>query len=205
MQPLVSIICLCYNHKKFVGNAIQSVLNQTYPNIELIVLDDASNDGSVDEILRTLKDYPEVKFLALKNNNGNCKAFNFALGKTKGDFIIDLAADDILLPERVATGVMTFQHHGPKWGVNFCDAAYIDEDSNFIRNHYKRERNGKLKSRVPEDDVYEEILKKYYICPPSFMARREVFDHLGGYDESLAYEDFDFFVRSSRNFKFCYS
>ncbi|MDQ3393819.1 MAG: glycosyl transferase, partial [Bacteroidota bacterium] len=48
-------------------------------------------------------------------------------------------------------------------------------------------------------------LKKYYICPPSFMARREVFDHLGGYDESLAYEDFDFFVRSSRKFKFCYS
>lgn len=205
MQPLVSIICLCYNQEKFVKEAIYSVLNQTYKQIELIVVDDASTDGSVNEILTVLKNYPEVQFIALKNNNGNCKAFNFALDKAKGEYIIDLAADDVLLPERVALGITAFQTHGPKYGVNFSDAAYIDADSKFIRYHYAREKNGSLKSKVPVEDVYKEVLSNYFICPPTFMAKKEVFDQLGGYDESLAYEDFDFFVRSSRKFKFCYT
>ncbi|MGI8599016.1 MAG: glycosyltransferase [Chitinophagaceae bacterium] len=205
MQPLVSIICLCYNQSKYVKEALLSVLNQTYRNIELIVVDDASIDGSVNEILKLVKNHPEIQFFALQNNNGNCKAFNFALDKAKGEYIIDLAADDVLLPERVALGVAAFQNNDSKYGVNFSDAEYIDGDSKFIRNHYEREKDGNLKSKVPVDDVYKEMLSRYFICPPTFMARKEVFNQLGGYDESLTYEDFDFFVRSSRRFKFCYT
>jgi glycosyltransferase involved in cell wall biosynthesis len=205
MQPLVSIICLCYNHEKYVKEAIFSVLNQSYTNIELIVVDDASYDESVPVILDLIKNLPQVKFIALKNNIGNCKAFNFALEKANGAFIIDLAADDILLSERVAQGVAAFQEKGLTYGVNFSDAAYIDANSKLIRYHYAREKDGRLKSKVAVEDVYKEILKNYYICPPTFMARKEVFDQIGGYDESLAYEDFDFLVRSSRKFKFCYT
>jgi hypothetical protein len=58
---------------------------------------------------------------------------------------------------------------------------------------------------IPQGDVYKDIIDRYFICPPTMMFRKSVIDHLGGYDETLAFEDFDFFVRSSREFYFCYT
>ncbi|CAN5132939.1 glycosyltransferase [soil metagenome] len=205
LTPVVTVICLCYNQQDYVKEAICSVLNQDYKNIELMVVDDASTDHSPDEILKVIKDHPEISFIQLEKNVGNCRAFNTALFRAKGSFIIDLAADDVLLPERISTGVVALEAAGPDFGVNFTDAALIDENSIIIGYHYRRDTKGKLLDSLPQGDVYQEILSRYFICPPTMMARKEVFEQLNGYDESLAYEDFDFFVRSSRNFNYCYT
>ena len=61
-----------------------------------------------------------------------------------------------------------------------------------------------IRQLVPSGDVYKEILERYFICPPTMMIRKQVLDDLGGYDEQLAYEDFDFWVRSARNYKYYY-
>lgn len=204
-SPLVTVICLSYNHQQYVKEAITSVLRQDYPNIELIVVDDASTDESAKEIEDIINSHPEISFIKLQENLGNCKAFNLGLSRAKGAFIIDLAADDVLLPNRVSSGVEALEAAGPEYGVNFTDAALIDKDSAIMSYHYKRDKRGNLISSIPQGDVYREILSRYFICPPTMMARKEVFDQLNGYDESLAYEDFDFFVRSSRNFKYCYT
>ena len=78
-RPLVSVVCLCYNQQDFVIEAIQSVIYQTYSPIEIIVVDDASNDHSARMINEFCNVHPDIKFLALKINIGNCKAFNQAL------------------------------------------------------------------------------------------------------------------------------
>ena len=72
-NPLVSIICLCYNHEKFVPLALQSVIDQTYPNIELIIVDDCSNDGSSTAIKEWLRQHPEIVFIENTSNKGNTK------------------------------------------------------------------------------------------------------------------------------------
>lgn len=200
-KPFVSVICLCHNQQQFVEEAIQSVMKQTYSNIELIVVDDASTDNSVNVIKSTLAEHPNIQFLPLKENLGNCKAFNKGLARAKGSFIIDLAADDVLLPNRIEKGVQVLTEKGSSYGVHFSDAEIIDEYGTHLYNHSDRFPH----ATIPQGDIYKEIIERYFICPPTVMFTRQVADVLGGYDESLTYEDFDFWIRSSRAFKYAYS
>lgn len=199
--PLVTVICLCYNQERFVAEAIDSVRNQTYKNLELIVVDDASTDNSVNVIKATLGADSGIRFIALSENLGNCRAFNRGLAEAKGSFIIDLAADDVLLPNRIATGVRTLLERGEKYGVHFSDADMIDTYGVRLFTHSERFPH----HTIPEGDVYREIIRRYFISPPTVMFSRQVADVLGGYDETLSYEDFDFWIRSSRAFYYAYS
>ncbi len=203
--PLVSVICLCYNHERFVEDSIRSAIEQTYPNIEIIVVDDQSTDGSVGQIENLQKEYPQIKFYPLKKNIGNCKAFNIGLAYSKGDFIIDLAADDVLLADRVSKGVLALDSAGESYGVNFCNAAIISAESIILNHFYPIDQNGRAQETIPEGDVYADLIKKYFICSPTMLSRRAVYTKLNGYDEELAYEDFDFWVRSSRDFNYCFT
>ncbi len=198
-SPLVSVICLCHNQSEYVAEAIQSVWDQDYPNIELIVVDDGSNDSSVQKIEEKLQG-TSTKFIPIEPNIGNCKAFNKGFHESSGSYIIDLAADDLLMPNRVSAGVRDL--HETNLGVNFCDVMLLDESGKKLGSHYDRDPGGKLKQHVPEGDVYLDLITTYFISPPSMMIRREVLEELNGYDESLAYEDFDFWIRSSRNWHY---
>src|ERR1700749_5034941 len=95
-KSLVTVICLCYNHENFVTESLFSVMNQDYAFVELIIVDDCSTDNSKNIIKKWLLDYPEVRFISNEINLGNTKSFNKALQFAKGDYIIDLAADDVL-------------------------------------------------------------------------------------------------------------
>jgi glycosyltransferase involved in cell wall biosynthesis len=203
MNPhdLVTVICLSHNHALYVTESLQSVLNQTYPNIQLIIVDDASTDGSVQAILEFISTRPQITFIQLTKNVGNCQAFNFGLKEAKGEYLIDLAADDMLLPNRIEEGVAELTKAGLNYGVNFSDAELIDEGGKFLALHSDKYPH----STIPQGNVYKNMIAQYFICPPTIMFRKEVIDYLDGYDEALAYEDFDFLVRSSRKFYFCYT
>ncbi|HEY5689858.1 MAG TPA: glycosyltransferase family A protein, partial [Cyclobacteriaceae bacterium] len=125
-SPLVSVICLCYNHEKFVEQAILSALNQTYSNVEVIVVNDASTDNSAAIVQQLLAAYPQLVFINLESNVGNCKAFNMGFAQSKGEYIIDFAADDVLLENRIQEGVDSLQSAGSEYGVQFSDAMLID-------------------------------------------------------------------------------
>ncbi len=203
-QPLVSVICLCFNHEKYIEMAIRSVMEQTYDNIELIAVDDASTDGS-QAILRGLGSQLGFKVLLNENNIGNCRSFNAAFRQSSGKYIIDLAADDVLLPDRIKAGVERLRTMGEDYGVHFCDVEMLDESGKSTGSHFKRGADGILSDDVAEGDLYALLLEKYYISPPSMMMSRAVLEALGGYDENLSYEDFDFWVRSARDYKYCFS
>lgn len=193
---------MCYNQRAWVESAVDSVLQQTYPNIELIVADDGSTDGSQETIQKIGVKYPQIQIILSAVNKGNCRAFNEAFRKTRGEFIVDFAADDVMAPERIEKQVKRFGELDDSYGVVFTDADYIDHEGKFIRTHFAYLSARELLKTIPEGDVFRDVLSRYFIAAPTMLVRRKVLDTLGGYDESLAYEDFDFWVRSSRIFKY---
>lgn len=199
--PLVSVICLCYQHGPYVREAVRSVMQQTYPNIELIVVDDHSTDGSADVLVDLKKEYPSIKLILLEKNLGNCRAFNRGWREANGAFIIDLSADDVLMPNRVKRGVEVFLQSEPDTGVQFSDAILVDGEGKSLGKHSDRFPH----HTIPQGDIYVELIKRYFVCSPTMMIRQEVMTELNGYDEHLWYEDFDFWIRSARLFKYVYT
>ncbi len=201
-KPLVSVICLCFNHRHFLKEAVSSVLNQSYTNIEVIVIDDASGDGSDQLIKEVVNLHPEIKTILLSENVGNCKAFNLGLKLATGDFVIDFSTDDVMMTDRVEKQIDFFLKQDNRVGVVFTDSVYIDQQGASFRSHFEYLFNKKLIDHIPSGDVFRNVLTTYFICSPTMMIRKSVLEGMGGYDEALAYEDFDFWVRASRNFYF---
>lgn len=201
-QPLVSIICLCYNHARFLRPALDSVLAQTYPHLEVLLVDDHSTDDSVAIIQEYVQRHPSIQFIQHQQNKGNCASFNEAFQQSTGAYIIDFATDDVLHPERVSRQVAAFAALPPDYGVVYTDAGLIDELSAPLGFFYRRPAPGKILPQPADGDVFADVLARYFICPPTMMIKREVLEELGGYDPTLAYEDFDFWVRSSRRWKY---
>jgi glycosyltransferase involved in cell wall biosynthesis len=198
-KPLVTVIALCYNHDRFVKEALQSVVNQTYSNIDLIVVDDCSMDNSVRNILEFLANISHAKTIFNENNLGNCRSFNQALKIASGKYIIDFSTDDVMLPERIAKQVAKFEESSEKIGVVYSNGIYIDEQSKPLKGGQMSDDK-----KMPEGDVYKHFLKGSFLMPSTMMIKKSVLDEMGGYDEALAYEDYDFWLRSSRVWDYAY-
>lgn len=204
IKPWVSVICTSYNHEAFVIEALQSVVDQDYPNVELIVIDNGSSDQSALRIGQFAEKHPAVRFLKNLTNLGLNRAFNQGLALAQGRYVIDLAADDVLLPSRIRKQTELFERLAGPYAVVFSNAAYIDAQGQLLRYHYPIDEQGYAQVRVPSGNVFRDILHRHFVCTPTMMMRRDVLNELGGYDESLAFEDFDFWVRSARTYHYAY-
>jgi glycosyltransferase involved in cell wall biosynthesis len=200
---MVSIICLCYNHEKFIEEALHSVFNQTYKNWELIIVNDASTDNSKEIIDEIVKDNPSqnTQTIHLEKNKGNCAAFNIGFKISKGKYIIDLAADDKFEVDKLEKQVKALENADNQTGVCFTNATLIDEESKQLGNYYFD-----WYKKLPKDGfIFKELIRAGgMICSPTMLIKKEVLKELGGYDESLSYEDYDFWVRSARNWKYIF-
>ena len=201
---LVTIVALCHNHAPFLREALDSILAQTYPHLEVWLVDDASTDGSPAILREYAAQHPAWQLLLLTDNVGNCRAFNQAFRQSRGEYVIDFATDDVLLPARVAQQVAAFNAAGPEVGVVYSNAELIDEAGHFLALHHRPDGRGGLVPAPASGWVLAEVLRRYFISTPTMMMRRACLAALGGYDETLAYEDFDFWVRASRDWQFCY-
>ncbi|RZK46536.1 MAG: glycosyltransferase family 2 protein, partial [Hymenobacter sp.] len=104
-MPLVTIIALCYNHAPFLRQALDSILAQDYPHLEVWLVDDASQDGSPAILREYAQAHPTWHLLLLPHNLRNCRAFNHAFFQSQGDYVLDFATDDVLLPHRISQQV----------------------------------------------------------------------------------------------------
>lgn len=144
VNPLVSIVMPAYNSEKFIHEAIQSVLNQTYQNWELLIVDDCSTDNTI-QIINSFKDN-RIHYFTLKENSGAAVARNYAIERTKGEYMAFLDSDDLWHPEKLERQ-LTFmiEHH-----IDFSSTMYANIDKNktifdVTRNHPTLDYNGILK------------------------------------------------------------
>lgn len=200
--PLVTVICSCYNHEDYVTQTLDSVINQTYTNIELIVVDDFSKDNSSLVIQKWIEDHPKVKFIQNKENLFLTKSFNNAVKQSKGEYLIDLAADDLLKPDCIEKQIHVFLTSSKKnLGLVFGNAEEIDPYNNFIKQFFTTHFITKIKKAIDEGFYYYLLSDSSYICSVSGMYKRSIFESLEGYDEDLFFEDFDYWLRVCKKFE----
>lgn len=199
---LVTVICSCYNHSEFVTESIQSVLNQSYKNIQLIVVDDCSKDESVSVIENFIVDYPEIIFIKNETNLGLTKSVTNAMRCAKGEYFIDLAADDILLPNCIEIQLNTFKNSTyNNLAIVYGNAELITEDGKHSSYYFDVDANFKTKTKKPSGAIYSNVIgPETTICSVSSMCKKTIFDKLNGYDTNLSYEDFDLWIRISRDY-----
>ena len=195
--PLVTIIVTAYNHEQYIGEAIDSVLNQSYAPIQIILINNGSIDLTHQKILPYLQVNAELTYIQNTDNRGLCRAFNQGLFLAKGKYIVDLSGDDVLLKNRIERQVDFFEHLPAAYGVIFSNAIYWNANGHFMKYHYEIDPQKKAIPNIPSGVIFKDILEKYFICTPTMMMRADILQALGGYDESLAFEDFDFWVRSA--------
>lgn len=203
---LVTVICSCYNHQKFVCESLQSILNQTYRKIQIIVVDDYSTDNSVEVIEQFINKHPEIMFINNKINLGLTKSVTNAMNYAKGAYFIDLAADDILLPNCVETQIKTFKNSDYKnLAIVYGNAELITEEGNHSSYYFDVNATLKTKNKIPSGDIYKNIIDMdTTICSVSAMYNKKIFDELNGYDTTLVYEDLDLWIRASRDYNIEY-
>lgn len=199
MQKLVTVIVPCYRHEEYVRDCLDSIINQTYQNIELIVCDDCSPDHSYD-IICSMKKQLEDRFtsvILIRNdvNQGVTKNLNRMIRLAKGEYIKDIASDDMLMPDCIENLVDYMENHP-------CDLAYsngweIGEDTKYVP------KDSDCKKRIYEEkpksgkNLTGDICAYNFISSPSAIYPKETFEKYGLYDESLMIEDFEYMLRVS--------
>jgi glycosyltransferase involved in cell wall biosynthesis len=192
-QPKVSILVPCYNHERYVEALVLSVINQSYPNVELIVIDDGSTDSSV-EILSELSCRFGFKFQHQKNQ-GVTKTCNRLLGMATGDFMSIVASDDILVPGRIQKQV-EYLRENPNVGFVYGAVEYIDDSGEEVV-----ERRGRPQ-RLEDGNILDQLISRgMFFKPGTLMVPRAVYEQIGVYDESLCVEDYDWVLRVSEKWE----
>ena len=181
-QPLVSVIIASYNHGPYIEQSIQSVLDQSYPNIELLVVDDGSSDDSVERIQR-LQAALGFDF-RVQQNQGLTNTLNGAIARAKGSLIVPFGSDDIMKPDRIAIQV-EYMDGKPEVGICAGNIELIDAEGNLYPE--KRQRRDVPFRRLDFDDMFLE--RKPYPPATTLMIRREALDKVGGFDPSIRLED----------------
>lgn len=203
-NPLVTIIALCHNHAPYLRQALDSIVHQAYAPLEVWLVDNGSTDESPVILREYAQAHPSWHLLLLPENLGNCRAFNQAFRQSKGEFVVDFATDDILLPERLRQQVTLFQSLPPDYGMVYSNCELISEAGQPLGLHHRPDGRGRLHPRPASGWVFEQLLGRYFISTPTMLMRRATLLALGGYDEALSYEDFDFWIRASRDWRFQY-
>jgi glycosyltransferase involved in cell wall biosynthesis len=179
MSRLVSIIIPCFNDYEYIEACIDSVRNQTYSNIEIIVIDDGS-DQTTKEKLNTIR--PKIDVLITQKNQGQAKARNEGIKKAKGEIICPIDSDDTI------------------------DCSFLEKTVNYLKGDVRvvgtclnliNEKNNKIDIFVPAGGDYKDFLFKNAISGPGVLYRKDDVLTISGYDESMkaGWEDWDFNLR----------
>lgn len=193
-EPLITVIVPSYNHSRYIGYTIDSILNQTLQNFELLIIDDNSSDESV-EIIKKFKD-PRINLTALDKNSGICKAANLCFKKARGKYLSIIASDDIMLSDNLEKKV-NFLELNPQYGAVFSGIEVIDERNQILQKKTKKFE----KIFISENKKKHEWLNHFFykgncIAAPTFVTTTECIKKINGFNELIFQaHDFDMWVR----------
>jgi alpha-1,3-rhamnosyltransferase len=190
--PLVSVLMPAYNHEKYVEESVRSIWAQTYPNVELIVIDDGSRDATPDILRRLAAESPIPMRVEVQTNVGPSETMNRAFALARGEYITLTASDDRHLPHHVETLMDAFRRASPDTGVVFGDMYLIDESGRRI-DHYLRMQPAR------DGWIYEDLLLRRFMVPAlACMIPAAVFREIGGYPTYSSVCDLEILMRIAR-------
>jgi len=178
-QPLVSVLMPVYNAEKHLREAVDSILNQSYRNVEFVIVNDGSTDGSED-IIRSYTD-PRIRLLLNAENKGLIYSLNYGISACQGAYIARMDADDVCMQKRIAEQVAFMEQH-PAIGVCGCDyTQFSDEGEQAFR------------ALSEHDEILSQMIFNSSVVHPSLMLRRAVLQDFDpvfnpGYHHSEDYE-----------------
>ena len=206
--PLVSVLIPAYNHEKFISSTIYSIIQQTYKNIELIVIDDGSTDSTWN-VLLGLKTVCEKRFVRVdfqtQGNAGTCITLNRLLEKSRGDFICIVASDDCMAHQACERMISFFSDHPDYMLVvgdnEIIDAegkkAYWDRNRNLVYNREKAnfftvadfwQHLTGINFSSEEFGSYQKLFFTNHV-PNGYMIRKSIFDKIRGFTTEAPLED----------------
>jgi len=185
-NPLVSVLMPVYNSERYVAEAVESILAQTFVNFEFLIIDDGSSDGSL-AILKRYAEKDQRIHLVSRPNTGYVVALNEMLAKAKGEFIARMDHDDVALPERFAKQLEYMQQH-PECVVVGSRVLLIDSDGDPIREMVDLFTHEQIDNQLLEGTAE--------IFHPAVIMKRQAIEKIGGYHyDCQAAEDVDLFLR----------
>jgi predicted SAM-dependent methyltransferase len=193
-MPVVSVIMPSYNHAPFIGRAIGSVLSQTLEDIELIVIDDGSTDGSAD-VIRSFSDQ-RIRMVLRERNVGSAEGTNEGLRLARSPFVAMISSDDFFETHKLETQLRVFQEPAAVTAV-FCRPRIVDEAGREYAAGTHRLQQEFSAGRWRRPELLRRLfLLGNFLCHPSVMVRRETYDRVGLHDTRMSsLGDFDMWVR----------
>lgn len=198
-SPLVSVIIPAFNAAQSIQNTLQSVLTQTYQNLEVLVVDDGSTDDTSNVVRQVAKQDARVKLLC-QPNSGVALARNLAIAHAKGEFIAPIDADDIWYPDNIQKQVECLCKSEPTVGLVYSWSVDIDESNALL---------GTFRAADIQGNVYATLICHNFLGNASAtMIRRSCLDQIGGYDHTFRLrnaqgcEDWDLYLRIASQYEF---
>jgi len=185
--PKISVIMSVYNGGKYLREAIESILNQTFTEFEFIIVNDGSTDNSR-EIIQSYND-ERIKIINNEENIGLPKSLNNALKAARGEYIARQDADDISLPNRFEEQIKYFEKH-PEVMLLGTNAYIINESGKTIRKY------------ICPSNPAESLFKLNQLVHGSVMFKKEIIEKVGLYNELLRYvQDYEFWARATKHYE----
>lgn len=195
-RPLVTIIVPTFNRLQWLSVCLDSIKAQTYPNIETLVIDDGSTDGTV-EWLKSQPDYQHAQVHVQPKNGGASIARNDGIRLARGELIAFIDSDDALLPQHIETAVSVFEKH-PNTGLFCCDSTLIDSNGNVLfegRTWHQIQSQAKNYPVKTGFRSLKNIFEFSHIFP-GFTLPKAVFEKIGDFDQSIfPMDDYDLSLR----------
>jgi glycosyltransferase involved in cell wall biosynthesis len=189
-SPSVSAVVTAYNAEQYIGETLTSILSQTHPPAEVIVVDDGSSDGTCAELAPFRGDIRLVR----QENRGHPNALNRGMREARGDYLAKCDADDIWVPDKLERQVEAILAH-PEIDIAFS-AIWIFGD---IEQPSDMRSTGDTSEGILDPRRFAETLYgRCVICPSSTLLRRRLYERLGAFDEQLVFEDYDYWIRALR-------
>lgn len=196
--PLVTIGIPNYNYAQYIRQALDSVVQQTYPNIELIIVDDVSTDNSINEIEKWIDNYSgnkQINFIKNKVNLGLPGSCNVILQNARGKYFQTLDADDIILPEKIEKQVALFSTKN-NIALVYSNIQIIDADGKIINPDYLNQI-GYEEKNMPEGNIFEALFDFNFVPLPSVLVNTEMAQAIGGFDGNLQVQDYYMWLKLS--------
>lgn len=193
-MPIVSVIMPSYNHAKYIGQAIESVLSQTLADVELIVIDDGSTDGT-QEVIQRYSD-PRLRIKLRDRNVGAAQGTNDGLKMARGSFVAMVSSDDFFEPHKLETQLRVFREREAVTAV-FCRPRIVDEGGQELAAGTHHLQQAFPAGRWQRPELLRRLfLEGNFLCHPSILVRRETYERVGSYDVRMSsLGDFDMWMR----------